>query len=166
MQIFGKVNLFWLAALAFLMGLALLSLASEPAHSEETARAGSFYQWTDINGNFAASDSLKSVPASYRESARLRTFAEVREATQAQVTPIAEPAFVRIPTLRPFAGVDPMPLLAPAHTGREECDQPIRVESRRVQQGSYNRTLYFVTNSCGEVVSVTPQTPWVDVSVD
>jgi len=167
MQIFGKtVNSYGVIALLFVIALAVLNLLTAPAHSEETAQAGSFYQWTDINGDFAASDSLKSVPASYRESARLRTFAEVREATQAQVTPMSEPAFVRIPTLRPFAGVDPMPLLAPTHTGREECDQPIRVESRRVQQGSYNRTLYFVTNGCGEVVSVTPQTPWVDVSVD
>jgi hypothetical protein len=145
--------------------LGFLVFGSE-ASAEEVVPAGSFYQWENERGTYSATDALKNVPTNYREQAVLRTFAAVRQATQAQVTPMAEPAVVRIPTLRPFAGVDPMPLFAPAHTERVECDQPVTVESRRVQQGRYNRTLYFVTNSCGELISVTPQTPWVDISID
>lgn len=162
MFLYRKLNAF---VVVLLLVVALFALLQSAARAEEgEATSGAFFQWEDRRGTLSFSNSLKNIPPEYRDNVVRRTFAEVRANVAPRETRV-DASTLKIHVPRAYSQTGSEPLLAPRRSEREDCNQPLTIESRRVQQGRYNRLMYVVIDECGEEISVTPQTPWVDVSV-
>lgn len=125
-----------------LFGLAVSAIAAE-----------GFYQWTTEEGVHAYTDDVKQVPERYREQATQRTWGALREVTEAQITPQS--------TNHPVPTWDYQPDAKPAP---QDCKGYVTITQMRVQQGDYNREMFVARDSCGKVVSVTPQRPRMDIN--
>lgn len=137
-----------------LLSFGALPLQAQEAPAEEAPAPGTFYQWTSNDGSVSFAGDLKQIPSQYRDQAVPRVFSDV----EMRVTPVQVkstpyrfemPRTENEPTLQELL---------------DECDQPVRISKERRQVGRYNRTLYMVTNECGEVVyeSTAPITPQLE----
>lgn len=132
--------------------IVLLSLMT--VFTAPKAEAKSFYQWTEKNGTIAATDEGKHVPAQYRGTVIMRSFAELEKTSRisyanvstARLVPLIEADQVRISVTNP-------------EVENPSCTGKVSVNTERRQVGEYNRTFYTVTNECGVVVYDSPVSP-------
>ena len=117
--------------------------------------SGDFFSYTQSNGVLAFSDDQKRIPSSAR-NVTSRTWEELAARQQSRETPMAIPSSeyrVFYPTTKTNEEVNPNRLT--------DCTGPVTIETFRSQQGATNRRMYSVVDSCGRVVSTTPNQPVV-----
>jgi hypothetical protein len=133
--------------------LFLLSLLVPDAHAD-----GTFYQWMNTStGTLEFSDSIKAIPAAYKDSAKTRTWGELAASQAKHMTAmqISSAEFAKTIHVPQIAGDESNP------NRRNQCDSPATIVSERVQEGEYNRTMYRMVDGCGRTSTFTPSSPHV-----
>lgn len=136
-----------------LLSILLLLAWATPSPAAE----GEFYQWTNTeSGALEFADSVKSIPAAYRASAKTRTWEELANGQAKRMTPMQITAeeyaqSVYLPGLVAEPEVNPNQL--------NDCTGPVTIHSERVQVDDHNRTMYHTVDECGRTSTYTPNQP-------
>jgi hypothetical protein len=119
------------------------------------AHAGEIFRYVTSDGTVSFTDDVKRIPAAYKDVAE---------------TVVLEGEFKEFGRLSVIT-VDPTDLTSLVATklvNRDfhrafvsTCDGHISVTSERVQFGDFNRTVYYVYDECGKLVSTTFSQPEV-----
>lgn len=141
----------------------LAQAASTPKDTEgNVVQAPTFFEWKSRDGSLSFTDREKQVPVLYRTSGAVaeRKWSDL----DAKVT-IPEPGDLRgvkaeLKRLRTLNAELPINQnrLAPTCTG------PVTVTSKRVDVGDYNTRLFYVTDECGRVRTVTGYYPNIQIN--
>jgi len=133
---------------------------------EDGKDKGSFYQWTNpTSGSVEFTDNVKRIPESFQAAAVKRSFEDV--AKNVAITPTsmsAEDYYAAV-----SRGLERYRAIAATRTpvnpnSLNDCTGPAVVTSQRMQQGDYNRRIYFVTDECGRTSTVSPYAPVVQIN--
>lgn len=141
-------------SIRFVLTLALVALGSTVAQANDT-----FFRYTAPDGSLAFTDSEKKIPAASRDSVEADSFSALAERTSKRITPMAISAEELAQTIH----VPAPELLAPTPAAPPACEGPTTVTSERRQMGAYNRTVFIVTDGCGNVVAETLENPTVNI---
>jgi hypothetical protein len=116
-----------------------------------TAYAGDIFRYVDSDGTVSFTDSVKRIPAAYKDVAEKVVLEGAFKDTVTFVTVTPE---IRIPVVE-------------VPTTIETCDGFVTVTSERRQfsdgLSDYNRTVYSVHDECGNLVSETFSQPEVRI---
>ena len=144
------------SGVALAVGILLLIAAlAKTAKAGGEDSSGDFFAYTQSNGVVSFTDDQKRIPSSAR-NVTSHTWEELAARQQSRETPMAIPSSeyrVFYPATKITEEINPNRLT--------DCTGPLTVESFRSQQGATNRRMYSVVDSCGRVISTTPNQPVV-----
>lgn len=132
--------------LAFVVVLWILSASL--AKAQEVSPADIYYFYVSENGSWSYTDEAKRIPAKYVEKSLELKWKALREVTEKHWTS-AGSNYAGIPSHLSY-------LPEPNPNWLRRCSGHVSVTTKRVQEGAYNREIYIVTDSCGDVVLVSP----------
>lgn len=117
------------------------------------SQGADFYQYETDDGTIVMTDDPKSIPESFQETVRSRSFEELGDV---RWTPVTGPGDLHVPT----------PLADEKNPNRQEtCDQPVRfLESEWRRFGDRTKQVFIVRDKCGNVVMESFSWPELQIS--
>ena len=121
------------------------------------AYAGEIFRYETKDGVVSFTDSEKRIPAAYRDvTEKVALEGEFKNFDRLTISTVKYGV--------PHLHLTPLLASAENQNGVDECTGHVSVTSERHQLGDFNRTIYFVHDECGELVSVTFYQPKVRIN--